>query len=490
MKSFAAPFQKLFGKKSSSNNQKHGATTSLPDLMYQEKDNIPGSYLLRHSTDSEAFEPAASPISYCELFNTAKVDHTPINTFYLEQRVHRPVDLTGQSDTLSSTSCVTLSASDGNISKSNSNVQSLSRSVADFRSAAGTLKNTFKRFISLDRKIRISEPGDSESAGPWSDSSETATIPAWKMSQVILNENICTVHVMTVGGPVISLDMSGEEHRRVRIYEHYIQQCENLSEIGKKLVKMPEEILSAADSVLRNPFSEYKLTDRLLSRNAAVSALSTAQIGLIPLFGNWLNPLICTTLDVVVSFTSTIYLCGHSPENGTYARIVKSLEAGSTREQVTAHLKDSLAPVLESFWDDHPSTGWSMCVVVPPEKDVATLAVADKLVAAVALVKEELESPPPSTKSPLVVAVVAVSVVETDVPGAEVAWEDALKAVEEGKRVAYVEQIDGNNTKKKQANNSFEHTNVVAAVAFAAEHFSVEHEIKVEAEAVGLSHTS
>ncbi|ORY35259.1 hypothetical protein BCR33DRAFT_722594 [Rhizoclosmatium globosum] len=68
------------------------------------------------------------------------------------------------------------------------------------------------------------------------------------------------------------------------------------------------------DPILRSPETPHKMTDKIMTKPAAIRSLSVAQISLLPLFGNWLNPSLCLESDVKASTTS-IYLCGHCPDH-------------------------------------------------------------------------------------------------------------------------------------------------------------------------------
>ncbi|ORY35252.1 hypothetical protein BCR33DRAFT_855723 [Rhizoclosmatium globosum] len=176
--------------------------------------------------------------------------------------------------------------------------------------------------------------------------------------------NTTTIHVMTIGKPVPNLE-TNEEERRIKIYEHTVPIPENLSDISVTLSSNPTEALRLIDPLLRHPQTVSKITDKILTRKAAISALASAQIGLLPLFGNWVNSLLCNEVQVLASSTN-IYLCGYCPENGTVARVLKPLDPNSTRKQVKQHLTNALASVLDIFWENHPQTGFSLAVVVPP----------------------------------------------------------------------------------------------------------------------------
>ncbi|KAJ3201232.1 hypothetical protein HDU82_008264, partial [Entophlyctis luteolus] len=51
---------------------------------------------------------------------------------------------------------------------------------------------------------------------------------------------------------------------------------------------------------------------------------------------------------------------------GTVARVLKPMESNADRDFVLAHLEKVIPSALSTFWDKYWSTGWSMCIVVPP----------------------------------------------------------------------------------------------------------------------------
>ncbi|ORY35256.1 hypothetical protein BCR33DRAFT_855726 [Rhizoclosmatium globosum] len=226
--------------------------------------------------------------------------------------------------------------------------------------------HAFKRLIKYDHVLKIADASVIEGNGPWNDSVETSPIPTWQLDVATLDEK-AVVHVMTIGKATVDLDTQ-EEFRRIKIYEHHID-MPNVEALSKTLVSEPTEALMVIHPILSSPESQYKLSDRILSKADAIEALSLAQISLIPLFGTWLNGLLCPELDVKASSTR-IYLCGYSPDSGTVARVLKPLEPHSGREHVSSHLAHMLSSVLETYWDTHPLDGFSLAVVVPPgEKD-------------------------------------------------------------------------------------------------------------------------
>ncbi|KAI9343228.1 hypothetical protein BDR26DRAFT_858752 [Obelidium mucronatum] len=241
---------------------------------------------------------------------------------------------------------------------------SLAQSISDLKQTAEHLKDAFIKLVNYDKVIKIAPPGSpgTEKNGPWSDSFITSPIPQWKLNPETMADKT-SLHVMTVGRPFIDPE-TGDELRRVKVYEHHIV-IPNVDEIAKKLVSDPADALMIVDSILRSPYTKCKLTDKMLTKQSAIAALSMAQINLLPLFGVWLNGLLCPELDVKAS-TTTVYLCGHCTENGTVARVLKQMEPDCDRERVLNHLTTMLSKILTTYWETHKDSGWSMCVCVPP----------------------------------------------------------------------------------------------------------------------------
>ncbi|KAJ3009705.1 UNVERIFIED_CONTAM: hypothetical protein HDU68_002541, partial [Siphonaria sp. JEL0065] len=177
---------------------------------------------------------------------------------------------------------------------------SLAQSISDLKQTAEHLKSAFVKLVNYDKVIRIAAPGvaGSEHEGPWSDSFTPSPIPPWKLNPETMTDKT-SLHVMTVGRPYIDPD-TGEELRRVKVYEHHIA-IPNVDEIAKRLVTDPADALTIVDSILRSPYTKCKLTDKMLTKQSAIAALSMAQINLLPLFGVWLNSLLCPETDVKAS---------------------------------------------------------------------------------------------------------------------------------------------------------------------------------------------
>ncbi|KAJ3065439.1 hypothetical protein HDU99_004164, partial [Rhizoclosmatium hyalinum] len=197
---------------------------------------------------------------------------------------------------------------DGIATKSSSRIN-LAQSISDLKQTADHLKEVFIKLVTYDKVIKIAPPGN-EGDGPWNDPFEISPIPKWQLNPDAIASKT-SVHVMTIGRPQYDPE-SGEEQRRVQVYEHYID-IPNMEEIAKDLIHNPAEGLLVVAPILRFPNSACKLSDKILTKQAAISALTMAQISLLPLFGSWLNPLLYQE-DVIAS-TTTVYLCGHCTEN-------------------------------------------------------------------------------------------------------------------------------------------------------------------------------
>ncbi|KAJ3244869.1 hypothetical protein HDU78_010347 [Chytriomyces hyalinus] len=229
------------------------------------------------------------------------------------------------------------------------------------KSSAQQLKDVFKKLVTYDRIIKITPPSV-EGPGPWSDECDTSPVPSRKLDLENSPDHV-PVHVMTIGRPFLNPE-TNEEERRIKLYEHTI--CiNNIKEVADKLSTAPEEALLHVDYILKYPQSKSKLTDKIMTKQAAIRSLSIAQISLLPLFGNWLNPILCPESEVKACSTN-IFLCGHCPDHGTVARVLKPMEVGCEREAVKEHLMTMLATVMDTYWENHPNTGWAMCVTVPP----------------------------------------------------------------------------------------------------------------------------
>ncbi|KAJ3240854.1 hypothetical protein HDU81_002707 [Chytriomyces hyalinus] len=254
---------------------------------------------------------------------------------------------------------VPLSKSSKNTS-TNSSKTSLMTDKSD-KTSAQQLKDVFKKLVTYDRIIKITPPSI-EGPGPWSDSFDSSPVTVRRVD-VETGPDHVPVHVMTIGRPFINPE-TNEEERRIKLYEHSI--CINdIKDVASKLNTAPEEALIHVDHILKYPQSKSKLTDKVMTKQAAIRSLSIAQISLLPLFGNWLNPILCPESDVKACSTN-IFLCGHCPDHGTVARVLKPMESGCDREAVKGHLMTMMATVLDTYWENHPNTGWAMCVTVPP----------------------------------------------------------------------------------------------------------------------------
>ncbi|KAJ3280060.1 hypothetical protein HDU79_012032, partial [Rhizoclosmatium sp. JEL0117] len=235
-------------------------------------------------------------------------------------------------------------------------------SPTDVKGTTEHMKEVFKKLVTYDKIIKIAPPG-TEGPGPWENGYDVSPIPQRKLNLAETEAGKTAVHVMTIGRPFKN-DETGEEQRRIKLYEHFIT-IHDIDEICKKLPTAPEEALMVVDPILRSPETPHKMTDKIMTKPAAIRSLSVAQISLLPLFGNWLNPSLCLESDVKASTTS-IYLCGHCPDHGTVSRVLKPMEIGCNREQVKEHLITMLSTVLDTYWENHPTAGWAMAVVVPP----------------------------------------------------------------------------------------------------------------------------
>ncbi|KAI8610989.1 hypothetical protein BC830DRAFT_1143248 [Chytriomyces sp. MP71] len=171
------------------------------------------------------------------------------------------------------------------------------------------LKEVFKKLVTYDRIIKITAPSV-EGPGPWSDAPETSPVPQRKLN--IVENDHRPVHVMTIGRPHLN-PTTNEEERRIKLYEHTIH-IQNIKEVVEKLHTVPEEALIHVDQILKYPQSKSKLTDKIMTKSAAIRSLSMAQISLLPLFGNWLNPVLCPEKEVNAC-SQTIFLCGHCPDH-------------------------------------------------------------------------------------------------------------------------------------------------------------------------------
>ncbi|KAJ3020082.1 UNVERIFIED_CONTAM: hypothetical protein HDU68_010358 [Siphonaria sp. JEL0065] len=227
---------------------------------------------------------------------------------------------------------------------------SLALSLGEFKQTADQLKEAFIKLVGHDKAINISPPGG-EGPGPWDEPTSISPIPPWKLNPDTMSDKT-TVHVITIGRAFLDPD-SNEELRRVKIYEHYVPIPSDLENVNLKLQSDPAQALLLTNAILKSPISKYKLSDKMLTRSAAVKALSIVQTSLIPMFGSWLNSLLCPELDVKAA-NPTIYVCEHCPEHGTMARILRTMDVDRNREQVSEHLLHMIALVLESYWENHP----------------------------------------------------------------------------------------------------------------------------------------
>ncbi|KAJ3247707.1 hypothetical protein HDU78_003513 [Chytriomyces hyalinus] len=256
---------------------------------------------------------------------------------------------------------VPLSKSSKNTSTNSSKASLTASTDKTDKTSAQQLKDVFKKLVTYDRIIKITPPSV-EGPGPWSDSFDTSPVPVRRVDVETGSDHV-PVHVMTIGRPFINPE-TNEEERRIKLYEHTI--CINdIKDVAGKLNTAPEEALIHVDHILKYPQSKSKLTDKVMTKQAAIRSLSIAQISLLPLFGNWLNPILCPESDVKACSTN-IFLCGHCPDHGTVARVLKPMESGCDRDAVKGHLMTMLATVMDTYWENHPNTGWAMCVTVPP----------------------------------------------------------------------------------------------------------------------------
>ncbi|KAJ3289855.1 hypothetical protein HDU79_003705 [Rhizoclosmatium sp. JEL0117] len=184
-------------------------------------------------------------------------------------------------------------------------------SPTDLKGTTEHMKEAFKKLITYDKIIKIAPPG-SEGPGPWDSGYDVSPIPQRKLNIAETEVGKTAVHVMTIGRPFKN-DETGEEQRRIQLFEHFIT-IHDIDEICKKLPVAPEEALMVVDPILRAPETPHKMTDKIMTKPAAIRSLSAAQISLLPLFGNWLNPSLCLESDVKAS-TTIIFLCGHCPDH-------------------------------------------------------------------------------------------------------------------------------------------------------------------------------
>lgn len=213
--------------------------------------------------------------------------------------------------------------------------------------------------------FQIALPGNEAAEGPWSDASAASPVPQRKIN--LKHESAPKVHIMTVGKPT----KNAEETRRLKIYEHEISINEwDLPIIEKEMRGTPEKALMTIDKLLKSPKSDLKIVDKVLSSANAIKALTGAQLSLVPLHGGWLNPSVASENPAhpIEPATDVIYVVEHCQIHGTLARPLKPLPKNYTREKIRAELGELAAIAIESCFDHHPDSGFSIALVVPVGK--------------------------------------------------------------------------------------------------------------------------
>ena len=208
----------------------------------------------------------------------------------------------------------------------------------------------------------ICHPGTEFESGPWNDTFTPSPILQRKLEMSSTHGSF-KVQVMTIGGPT----NKKEDTRRIKIYEHETIRNEwDLPLICKQLADTPEKVLTTVDEILRNPKTSKKMVDKVLTKTNAIKAIAGAQQTLLHVFGSWLNPQFSTVDEgEIEAATDVIYLVDFCPVHGSIARPLKKLPKGATRHQVKDAIKNLIPLAIDSAWDHHPDTGFSMAIVVP-----------------------------------------------------------------------------------------------------------------------------
>ncbi|KAI9343229.1 hypothetical protein BDR26DRAFT_1006467 [Obelidium mucronatum] len=248
------------------------------------------------------------------------------------------------------------------------------------RALSNELFERFKKTVPSQEHIIKISAGGLEGSGPWDDDFDPTPCPKWQLDLDILLEGKTCVHVVTFGKPGIDIE-TGQECRRIKIYEHMLEIANaDLERIASALVLMrnsSEESLADAlrlvvDPILRSPESPFKLTDKILTKSAAISSLGLAQLDLAPVFGTWLNPLLCLEADVKAS-SANVFVCTHNPRDGAVAHVFTSLDENCNRDVVQSQLMSVVPGCILSTWEMQGNMGFSLCVVTPPGRKGSTL---------------------------------------------------------------------------------------------------------------------
>ena len=204
----------------------------------------------------------------------------------------------------------------------------------------------------------ITAPSETTTEGPWTDTLEPSPILQRKFEFGTVGS--FKVHLVTIGRPSGDKDFT----RRIKIYEHDILRNEgDLDLICKQLSETPEKALVLVDDLLRNPKSPRKMVDKVLTKANAIKAVVGAQQSLSHIFGSWLNPQLVS--EEAVASSEVIYLVDFCPEHGAIARPLKNLPSLASRKQVKGAIADLVPVAVDSAWEHHPNSGFSLAIVVP-----------------------------------------------------------------------------------------------------------------------------
>lgn len=207
----------------------------------------------------------------------------------------------------------------------------------------------------------VSPATPSHGDGPWNDAREASPIPQRKI-EVTLKANMYKVHVMTVG----SSKGDKEDTRRIQIFEHDTMRGDaDLPQICKKMADTPQRILPIFDGILKNPKTQRKIVDKVLTKSNAIKSLVGAQQTLLHVLGSWLNPQLVETNEQIEASSDTIYLLDFSPGVGTVARPLKPVSRGANRDEVKKAVVTQLPTVIESVFEHHGGSGFSFAMIIP-----------------------------------------------------------------------------------------------------------------------------
>lgn len=196
-------------------------------------------------------------------------------------------------------------------------------------------------------------------SGPWNDASSVSPILARKFEN---NSQAQKIHVVTVGKP---FHENSEEVRRIKICEHQtMMNAFDFPFVDVELRDNPVSALAAVEPFLRNPYTERKLVDKIMSRATAVKALTAAQNTLVPMYGEWVNSTMVEEKGIAAS-SDTVYLVEFCLKHGTVARSLPAFKMPAFKEDVKSHLAKNIGKLIEKLWDCHTYGGFSFALVAP-----------------------------------------------------------------------------------------------------------------------------